>query len=570
MKSAKDLRNLLETIDHRGYPAYKETAGLWRFENYILSIDHVQGDPFAAPSRLHVEVPASVPCIPSELYDTREKKTALEDHLLRRFYGKAGKYSFQAKGSGKSGVIAVMRPGQEVLPRSAVELTKGGGVIARFEVGFPANGRTINARELIKILYQYLPQCVEQSFLYRNIDAGEAQAAVSLAADQAFLRRQMKEQGLLAFVADGAVLPRASGVSDKPMKQAVRFQSPDSLRVTLKLNGGRTINGMGIQRGITLLVGGGYHGKSTLLKALERGVYAHIAGDGREYVLTDADAVKIRAEDGRSIWHTDISMFIGDLPNKKSTVCFDSEDASGSTSQAANVVEAIEAGASALLIDEDTSATNFMIRDELMQRVIARDKEPITPYIERVRELKENYGISTILVAGSCGAYIDVADTIIQMDSYLPCDITSYAKKLAVDYPSVAQAPQTKEHPCFDRRPVKHPDVYYKGQIKCKVQGLESISVSKETIDLRYVEQLVDNGQLQTLGLVMKYMEERGFDGKHTLQELVEQLYARLEEDGFAALLEKRGQSTDLPGNLAMPRREELYACVNRYRKLLH
>lgn len=569
MKSAKDLRNLLETIDHRGYPAYKEIAGAWRFENYILGIDHVQGDPFAAPSRLHVEVPANVACLPPELYDTREKKIALEDHLLRLFYAEAGKYSFQAKGSGKSGVIAVMRPGQEVLPRSAVQLTEDGGVIARFEVGFPANGRTINARELVKILYQFLPQCVEQSFFYKNIDAGSAQAAVRLAADQAVLRRQMKEQGLLAFVADGAILPRASGISDKPMKQAVAFRSPDSLRVTLQLSDDRTIEGMGIKNGITLLVGGGYHGKSTLLKALERGVYAHIAGDGREYVLTDTDAVKIRAEDGRSIWHTDISMFISDLPNKKSTRCFDSEDASGSTSQAANVVEAMESGASALLIDEDTSATNFMIRDELMQRVIARDKEPITPYIERVRELKERYGMSTILVAGSCGAYIDVADSIIQMDNYLPRDITAFAKEQAADYPSIAQAFPKQEMPVFDRYPVKHPDVYYKGQIKCKVQGMESVSISKETIDLRYVEQLVDGGQLQTLAFVMKYMEEQGFDGTHTVQELLNRLYDKLEKEGFAALFGKGSKDREIPGNLAMPRREELFACVNRYRKLL-
>lgn len=569
MKSAKDLRNLLEMIDHRGYPAYKETAGAWRFENYILCIDHVQGDPFAAPSALHVEIPGNVAGIPRDLYDTPEKKTAMEDHLLRGFYTRAGKYSFQAKGSGKSGVIAVMHPGQEVLARSAVELDADGALTARFEVGFPANGRTINARELIKILYQYLPQCVEQSFFYSNLDAGEAQAAVLLAADQAMMRAQMKEQGLLAFVADGAVLPRASGVSDKPMKQGVPFRSPDSLRVTLQRNGGRPIEGMGIRRGITLLVGGGYHGKSTLLKALERGVYSHIAGDGREYVLTDADAVKIRAEDGRSIWHTDISMFIGDLPNKKSTVCFDSEDASGSTSQAANVVEAIEAGASALLIDEDTSATNFMIRDELMQRVITHDKEPITPYIERVQELKENFGISTILVAGSCGAYIDVADTIIQMDSYLPCDITSYAKKLAADYPSVAQAQQREEPISFARRPVKHADVYYKGRIKLKTQGQESVMIGQETIDLRYVEQLVDSGQLRALGQVMKYMEECCFDGKRTLQQLVNEVYAKLEKEGFAALFAKRAQSGDLPGNLAMPRREEVFACLNRYRKLL-
>lgn len=565
MKSARDLQQLLERIDHRGYPAYKDTAGAWQFDKYALFIDHVQGDPFAAPSSLHVEVAGNVAGIPAASIDTPEKKTAMEDYLLRCFYEQAGKFSFQAKGSGKSGVIAVMRPGQEMARRSALEIDAASGkVLARFEVGFPANGRTINARELIKILFQFLPQCVERACFYKNINTKAAQAAVKLAADQAALRAQMKEQGLLAFVADGAVLPRASGVSDKPMKGAVSFESPETLRVTLKKSDGADITGMGIRRGITLLVGGGYHGKSTLLKAMERGVYSHIAGDGREYVLTDADAVKIRAEDGRSIWHTDISLFIGHLPNGKSTECFDSEDASGSTSQAANVVEAIEAGASAFLIDEDTSATNFMIRDELMQRVIARDKEPITPYIERVKELWEDYGISTVLVAGSCGSYIDVADTIIQMDSYLPCDITAHAKGLAKDYPAVAQAPRGP-HPSFARKPRKHPQVIYKGRIKLKTQGRDSISVGQETIDLRYVEQLVDSGQLHALGFMMKYMEESGFDGSHTVQEQVRAMYAGIEKRGFAALT-GRGQAGDIPGNLMLPRKQELFACINRYR----
>lgn len=567
MKSAKDLRQLLESIDHRGYPNYKSTAGAWRFDNYVLFIDHVQGDPFAAPSSLHVEVAGSVAGIPAADIDTREKKTAMEDYLLRCFYEQAGKFSFQAKGSGKSGVIAVMRPGQEVESRSAMEINaENGNVLARFEVGFPANGRTINAGELIKILFQFLPQCVERALFYKNINTKAAHAAVKLAADQALLRVQMKEQKLLAFVADGAILPRASGVSDKPMKGAVAFESPGSLRVTLKKSDGTDITGMGIRCGITLLVGGGYHGKSTLLKAMERGVYSHIAGDGREYVLTDADAVKIRAEDGRSIWHTDISMFIGHLPNGKSTGCFDSEDASGSTSQAANVVEAIEAGASAFLIDEDTSATNFMIRDELMQRVIARDKEPITPYIERVKELWEDFCISTVLVAGSCGSYIDVADTIIQMDSYLPCDITAHAKELAADYPAVAQADRCEKRPSFARKPRRHPQVVYKGRIKLKIQGRDSVSVGQETIDLRYVEQLVDSGQLHALSYMMRYLEESGFDGSHTVQEQVDALYAGVEKRGFGALFTGRALAGDIPGNLMLPRRQELFACINRYR----
>ena len=215
-----------------------------------------------------------------------------------------------------------------------------------------------------------------------------------------------------------------------PMKDAVTFQSPDSMEVTMDLPHKGKIKGMGIRKGVTLIVGGGYHGKSTLLKALELGVYNHIAGDGREYVITDDSAMKLRAEDGRSIQNVDISMFIHNLPNGKDTLSFYTEDASGSTSQAANTVEAIEMGSSVFLIDEDTSATNFMIRDELMQRVVQRDVEPIIPFIDRVRELYESYGISTILVAGSCGSYFHKADTILQMNRYEPMEITAFCGDL--------------------------------------------------------------------------------------------------------------------------------------------
>lgn len=302
-------------------------------------------------------------------------------------------------------------------------------MVLRFEVGFPANGRTINARELSKILFEFLPQCVQKSCLYRNLDERKTEQIMELAEDQAYIRRELAKRGLIAFVADGAVLPRESGISQRPMKGAVPFQSPETMRVEMDLPYHGKITGMGIKKGITLIVGGGYHGKSTLLKALELCVYPHIAGDGREYVVTDPDAVKIRAEDGRSIKHTDISMFINDLPNKKDTHAFYTEDASGSTSQAANVVEAMEAGASAFLIDEDTSATNFMVRDELMQQVIHRDMEPITPFIERAGALYERQGISTILVAGSSGAYFQIADQIVQMDRYVPKDINRKGKK---------------------------------------------------------------------------------------------------------------------------------------------
>ena len=395
MKTAAELKSLLTRIDRRGYPAYKDIRGMYSFPEYVLSIDHVQGDPFAAPSKLSVYVDGRNGGFPRKLYDTRYRRIALQDQLTRGFGRQAERVAFKAKGSGKSGLISVSRCGQEILERTACSIDpENGRIVMRFEVGLPANGRTINAREAEKIFFDFLPECVEQALLYRNADGEKLQAVADLADDQHHIRTVLPEMGLCAFVADGSVLPRESGVSSRPMKGGVKFKSPEEMKVSIQLPHRGEITGMGMRKGITLIVGGGYHGKSTLLKALELGVYDHIAGDGREYVITDDTAVKIRAEDGRSIKDTDISMFINDLPNGKDTVSFATEDASGSTSQAANVIESMEAGTSLFLIDEDTSATNFMIRDELMQRVIHRDMEPITPFIDRIRELYDRYGIS--------------------------------------------------------------------------------------------------------------------------------------------------------------------------------
>ena len=565
MKTSEDLKQILERIDHRGYPAYKDTRGAYQFGTYILGIDHVQGDPFAAPSRLHIQVAGRTARIPGNLYDSKCKKMAVADYLLRNFAKQLERYSFQAHGSGKSGIIQVTRCGQEVLERTACEIEeKTGNIIVRFEVGFPAGGRTIQAGELIKILYQYLPACVEKALYYKNMDQNAAKRAAELAVDQEYIREQLKKEGLIAFVADGSILPRESGVSQRPMKDAVPFVSPDSMKVTMKLPYKGVLTGMGIRKGITLVVGGGYHGKSTLLKALESGVYPHIAGDGREYVVTDDTAMKIRAEDGRSIRHTDISMFINDLPNGKDTYAFDTEDASGSTSQAANVIESMEAGTQVFLIDEDTSATNFMVRDELMQQVIHRDMEPITPFIERVRDLYQEYGISTVLVAGSSGAYFQIADQIIQMDKYVPREITELAKKAASDYPALKFPEEKPEQPSFDRKVRKNPGIRQKGRVKLKTMGCDAVMIGHETIDLRYVEQLVDSEQLNTLGQIVRFLEEEIFDGRKTLGQAIEQVENVLDKKGLAGVCE----GNTVPGNLARPRIQEIYACMNRYRKL--
>ncbi len=565
MKTAEDLRQLLERIDHRGYPAYKDTKGVYQFQRYVLSIDHVQGDPFAAPSKLSVRVPGRAAGFPRELFDRKHKRIALQDELTRNFYRQIQQYSFQAKGSGKSGVISVTRCSQEILERTACEISPSGGdVTVRFEVGFPANGRTINARELMKILYDFLPSCVERALYYGRLDKGKVQKVMELSEDQEAIRSQLESMGLAAFVADGSILPRESGVSQRPMKGAVPFTSPESMKVTLNLPYKGKISGMGIRKGVTLIVGGGYHGKSTLLKALETGVYPHIAGDGREYVVTDATAMKIRAEDGRSIRHTDISMFINDLPNGKDTVAFDTEDASGSTSQAANVVESIEAGAKVFLIDEDTSATNFMVRDELMQRVIHRDMEPITPFIERVRALYEDFEISTVIVAGSSGAYFQVADCIVQMDRYVPKEITESAKTAAAEYPKLQLPKEGPKVPSVDRKVRNFPGLKSKGRIKIKTMGRDGVTLNHETIDLRYVEQLMDSEQLTALGNIVKHLEENVFNGRLTLGQTIEELYRKLSSQGLGAVCD----GSYLPGNLAMPRKQEVYACLNRYRRL--
>ena len=565
MQSSTELKSLLNRIDHRGYPAYKDTRGAYQFPGYILSIDHVQGDPFASPSKVSVRVAGRTAGFPRELYGGDYQRIALQDELTRQFGRRAEQFAFKAKGSGKSGLISVSRCSQEVLERTACRIDpKSGDIVLRMEIGFPANGRTINARELEKILFDFVPECVKYALFYKNMDAKRLRTIVDLAEDQHYIREMLPQMGLCAFVANGSVLPRESGISPRPMKGGVRFQSPKELEVTMELPHKGKITGMGIRKGITLIVGGGYHGKSTLLKALELGVYDHIAGDGREYVITDNTAVKLRAEDGRSIQKTDISMFINDLPNGKDTVGFCTEDASGSTSQAANVVESIEAGTSLLLIDEDTSATNFMIRDELMQRVIHRDMEPITPFIERIRELYDDYGISTVIVAGSSGAYFHVADTIIQMDRYVPKDITAYAKKEAKAYPAVSGPEAPAEQPDFHRCPRTAKGFRENDRIKMKTMGRESVMINKESIDLRYVEQITDSEQVTALGYCMRYAQKNIMDGKKDLRQIVDELERVIEKGTLAALCE----SSSSISCMAMPRRQEIFACFDRYRSL--
>lgn len=580
MKNSEELRQQLRSINCKSYPAYKGLKGLYHFGNYILSIDHVQGDPFASPSHVSIQISHRDAGFPVEYYKDTLTGTTLCDYLTRQFEKQVSQYSFRAKGSGKSGLLTASHCGQEILSRTACEITEK-GITARFFVGFPANGRTINATELEKILFDFLPVCIQKSFFYSSLNAKELQNYIELAEDQEFIRQTLPAKNLCAFIADGSILPRESGISSRPMKASVPFTSPDSLRISINLPHKGKITGMGIPKGITLIVGGGYHGKSTLLNALELGVYNHIPGDGREYVITDATAVKLRSEDGRFIKDVDISMFINDLPNKKDTRCFSTLDASGSTSQAAGIVESMEAGSHLFLLDEDTSATNFMVRDAFMQQVIQREKEPITPFLERAEDLYKKAGISTILVAGSSGAFFHIADTIIQMDNYVPKDITASVKKLCSQYPLPAVSVTDFQLPHSHRimsRPAEsskrlihnsrgnHSDsgAAKPERLKTRISGTDGFSLGRQEIDLRYTEQLIDAEQTAALGLLLKYAVEHLADGRRTLPEIVQFLWKNLSLHGLSFFTENQKISC----GYATPRIQEIYACLNRYRGL--
>ena len=564
MKNSIILKSELQRIDGRGYKSYKDLQGQYDFSDYILSIDHVQGDPFAAPSRIRVIINKSKAKFPEELINEGYKKRAVSDFLTRLFYFNINKFSEKIFGSGKSGLIAISKCPQEILERTSIVINKD-NIEARFYIGFPAKGRTVLARELEKILYNVIPSIVENTLIYANINKSKIIERVKLVEDQEFIRSELRRRDLIAFVANGSILPRESGVSQKPLKNSIPFKSPNSLEVVLNLPNKGLIKGMAIKKGITVIVGGGYHGKSTLLNALEIGVYNHIDGDGREFVITDDTAVKVRAEDGRSIKNTDISLFIDNLPNGKDTIKFTTENASGSTSQAANIVEAIESRSKVLLIDEDTSATNFMIRDSLMQRLVSKEKEPITPFIEIVNSLYEQKDISTVLVIGSSGDYFDVADTVIQMDNYEAKDVSKEAKALMRG--EINKRIEEKNLSIdikFNRKLQKgNIESTYKG-VKIKTMGLSNISINNENIDLRAVEQIVDNEQLNSIGFIMKWIEENMMNQNLSLEEVVNKAYNEIKRNGLISMDKIKGGS----GNLALPRKQEVMAAYNRFRKL--
>ncbi len=558
-----ELIRTIKRIDGKGYKAYKDLKGRYTHnDGFTLIIDKVGGDPFAAPSRIAVRIPLSHLSISSDMHNNPRRKLSLEDFMLRKLCGLLKKYS-RNLGTGGSGKFSCDMPGQEILFRIS-SIVSDEYLEIRFFVVLPAFGRRINGKGALYIFEDAIPSVVNELKLTRS-DIKVLWEHIYTVENAYAIRQFLSENGYIAFVADGSLLPRESGVSDKPLSSGKLFYSPPSLRITIPVPHGEPISGMAIKEGITLITGGGFHGKSTLLSAIAKGIFYHVPGDGREYVITDYSAIRVRAEDGRRVEKVDISMFIKDLPGGKSTKPFSTDNASGSTSQAASIVEALQAGAKVFLMDEDTCATNFMVRDHRMQRLIPKEKEPITPLLDRIKDLYDKFGVSTIMVVGGLGDFLDIADTVIVMDNYEPVDATEKARAIVKEYPSmrVQEVIHELEEPMGRFWVSKSLHV---SKPKVKVPSLDKLIYGKQEITFYGYDMIGTYSQLHLIGEIMKAIGEGRF-GTLVAPHEIEKLLRYVWETGeWESLLEKLGSSR--PYNLAIVRHLDVAVIINRYRRL--
>ncbi|MEJ2663165.1 MAG: ABC-ATPase domain-containing protein [Spirochaetia bacterium] len=567
MTTSDALKHKLESINTRDYGAYQALKGEYTFPSYTLSIDQIPKDPYAPPHTgvYRVRLKNTFNALFDGIFKSNITTIAFRDFLARAFYRASLPKSKRRRGTGYSGLITIAEPGQAILERNSV-LADRNTIEARFFIGLPANGRRINTELCAAMLFEELPLIVDQALFSKSTDSRKLQKHIATAEDAEHLRAALKPLGLAAFIADNAVLPRKSGTSNLPLEtqEAVPFRAPPDLGVEIELPYAGKIHGMGIPAGITLIVGGGYHGKSTLLHAVQTGIYNHIPGDGREQCAADPTAVKIRAYSGRYIEKTDISTFISDLPLQKDTSRFSTQNASGSTSQAAAIIEAIEAGAGVLLMDEDTCATNFMIRDTKMQKLVQKQDEPITTFIDMVGDLYRDNGISTILVLGGIGDYFDVSTTVIQMKNYLPFNVTGKAHEIAGG--SVEKRlHEGRDRPtrpgariplagCLDPR-----NAY--NRVSVRAAETTRIYFGRNTIDLTDLEQLTELSQTKAIAGALLYLTKY-MDGEASLPQIVQRVMADTQKHGLDILSDR------VSGQFAAFRGLELAFALNRLRDL--
>jgi len=538
----------LKKLEKQNYRAYQQIKGSYDFSDFDLHIDTTQADPYAPASRLRATRAWSL----TGLEWLKETSPAYQI-AARDFIGRA----FQQFAHQENSVF-MASSGQTVLDQTAVLFTEH-GIELRFRVDLPADGRSILGKRAINVLTFHLPKFIRKATIERELDVAALKAHCEAVEDQEALRAQLEAHDLISFVADGSVLPRSAGNSDSPMKDAVAFTSPDSLAIELDTPNSGKIRGMGVPKGITLIVGGGFHGKSTLLNAIERSIYNHIPGDGRERIVTNLDAMKIRAEDGRCVHNLNLSNYINHLPQGRDTQDFSTQDASGSTSQAAWLQESLEAGATSLLIDEDTSATNFMIRDERMQALVSKGDEPITPLVDRIGQLRDELSISTIIVMGGSGDYLDVADTVIQMHDYQAVDVTEKAQQVIAQHPTQRVKEASENLNTFAPRqfnPSCLQAILAEGKFRVNAKGKDALRFGKEQVDISVLEQLESANEINAIGWVWFQLAQLGG-------------WLKVPARDIANLLNSEEWHANMPnhGDIAKPRTLDVMAALNRMRK---
>uniref|UniRef100_UPI0025D44C9A ABC-ATPase domain-containing protein n=1 Tax=uncultured Actinomyces sp. TaxID=249061 RepID=UPI0025D44C9A len=559
-----DLVGHLHALDGRSYAAYKAIVGRYRAPaGWFLHIDRVQSDPYAPPTRIHVDVPTDLHGLElldeADLLADVDRRLAVGDFLTRELHA-----GFRGT------ALSIASPGQEILQRSSIIVRpdetgeRPGWVLeVRARLALPAQGRSIQGHEASRIVGRDLVRELEEAMDLTGERGDRLVRHIATLEDHRALTAAVAVNGWVSFLADGSVLPRRSGVSDEPLTGGVALESPDSMAATVELPHAGTVRGTVVGAGVNVIVGGGYHGKSTLLSAIERGVYPHVPGDGRELVATVPDAVKVRAADGRAVTGVDLTPFISHLPAGRDTASFTTRNASGSTSQAASIIEAVEAGSTVLLLDEDTSATNLLIRDSRMRELVAADREPITPLVDRITALFRQRGVSTVMVMGGSGDYLDVADRVLLMDAYHLRDATEQAHRIVADQPRPLTELEDFAAP-RQRVPEPAPPRTRRGPVRTRAHGTSTLVLDREDVDISDVGGVTDPGQAEAVAYALRALLEQRFDGVSPLRECLDDLEALLDDEGLDALTDER----ERPAFLVRPRMVDVGAAVSRYRKL--
>ena len=559
-----DLVGHLHALDGRSYAAYKAIVGRYRAPaGWFLHIDRVQSDPYAPPTRIHVDVPTDLHGLElldeADLLADADRRLAVGDFLTRELHA-----GFRGT------ALSIASPGQEILQRSSIILRPeekkegtGWSLEVRARLALPAQGRSIQGHEASRIVGRDLVRELEEAMDLTGERGDRLVRHIATLEDHRALSATVARNGWVSFLADGSVLPRRSGVSDEPLDGGVPLEAPESMAATVELPHVGTVRGTVVEAGVNVIVGGGYHGKSTLLSAIERGVYPHVPGDGRELVATVPDTVKVRAADGRAVTGVDLTPFISHLPAGRDTASFTTRNASGSTSQAASIIEAVEAGATTLLLDEDTSATNLLIRDSRMRELVAADREPITPLVDRITALFRRRGVSTVMVMGGSGDYLDVADRVLLMDAYHLRDVTEQARRVVADQPRPLTGLEDFAEP-RQRVPEPAPPRTRRGPVRTRAQGTSTLVLDREDIDISDVGGVTDPGQAEAIAYALRALLEQRFDGVSPLRECLDDLEALLDDEGLDALTDER----ERPAFLVRPRMVDVAAAVSRYRKL--